>query len=79
MTKQELSVVRLVSSGMAWPMVIKLLEECVSVEEQTALRSKPEDAIANVMRAQGARMLMNRFVAQATETEEADGGTDANG
>ena len=79
MTQQELSVVRALANGMAWPMVLKLLEECVAVEETAALRSQKDDALANVMRAQGARATFNRFVATATEDNNADSRTNANG
>lgn len=80
MTQQKLSVIRQLAQGLAWPLVLELLEDCVASEERYALRSKNRDEAAeNVFRAQGARALMNRFVAAATETEETDGGTSANG
>ena len=55
-------------------MIVKLLEECVGVEEKAALKSKFVEAAENVMRAQGARSVVNRFVATATEEIDADSG-----
>lgn len=74
MTKHELSIVRSVLNGMAGPMIVKLLEECVVAEEQAALKSSRAEAQDNVMRAQGARATVNRFVATATEDIDADSG-----
>jgi hypothetical protein len=70
MNKQDAYVLRSISAGMAWPTLLKILEECVSVEEKSALSSDRKDAEANVMRAQGARALYNRFVAAAEQASE---------
>jgi hypothetical protein len=70
MNKQDAYVLRSVASGMAWPTILKLLEECVVVEEKTALSSDREQALSNVMRAQGARAVLNRFAAAAEAAQE---------
>lgn len=67
MTKQEAYVLNSIASGLAWPVIVKILKESVDVEAIRSLDAEtPEDASRAVFRYQGAKMAVDRFI-QAAE------------
>lgn len=73
MTKQDEYVLKSIAAGLAWPVIVKVLNECVELEQSKSFdATTAEDAARAVFRSQGGKNVVNRFI-RAAEQAAAQG------